>query len=418
MYRAIETCRICGNPELDPVLDLGEQCLTGVFPRRRDERVTAGPLELVKCREDAGTDACGLLQLRHTYDLAELYGLNYGYRSGLNAAMVRHLHAKVKDILALVPLAAGDLVIDIGSNDGTLLSAYPEDGPTLVGIDPTGVKFESYYPRHVRLVPDFFSARAVAEAFPGRRAKVVTSIAMFYDLDDPMDFMRQVRDVLADDGVWVFEQSYMPTMLRRTAYDTVCHEHLEYYRLKQIAWMAERVGLRLLDCRFNDVNGGSFSVVAARSEAPYPAADETIAEVLAEEERAGLATPAPYRAFRDRVRDHREALRRKVAEINAAGGKVYAYGASTKGNVVLQFCGFTASDIACVAEVNEDKFGRYTPGTGIPIVPETEARAGRPDYLMVMPWHFRDGIVAKERNYLEAGGKLLFPLPRIEIVGG
>src|SRR5450759_3424359 len=236
MYKKVEKCRICGNPNLERVLDLGEQMLTGVFPREKGTKVTIGPLHLVKCM--GGDSVCGLVQLEHSYDLGEMYGENYGYRSGLNASMVAHLRGKVKTILGQVALREDDLVIDIGSNDSTTLQAYPSSGRVLVGVDPTAVKFHSYYPPHIQLIPDFFSAALVKARFPGQKAKVVTSFSMFYDLEDPMGFMQQVYDVLADDGVWVFEQSYMPTMLDTNSYDTVCHEHLEFYALRQSKWMA------------------------------------------------------------------------------------------------------------------------------------------------------------------------------------
>ncbi len=240
------------------MLDLGELMLTGVFPKAVREKVTTGQLRLVKCT--GKNDACGLLQLEHSYDLGEMYGENYGYRSGLNASMVTHLHNKVKGILGLVTLNKGDLVIDIGSNDGTTLQVYPADSLVLVGVDPTGVKHHSYCPAHIQLIPDFFSEALITERFPDKKARVITSFSMFYDLEDPLDFMRQVYDVLADDGIWVIEQSYMPTMLETNSYDTVCHERLEFYALQQIKWMADRIGFRIIDAEFNDVNGGSFSI--------------------------------------------------------------------------------------------------------------------------------------------------------------
>jgi Putative zinc binding domain/Methyltransferase domain len=254
MYKKIEKCRICGNTHLECVLDLGEQMLTGVFPREKNANITIGPLRLVKCV--GGDDACGLLQMEHSYDLGEMYGENYGYRSGLNTSMVGHLNNKVKRILELIELHKGDLVIDIGSNDSTTLQAYPSSGPVLVGVDPTGTKFHNYYPPHIQLIPDFFTSALVKAKFPGQKAKVVTSFSMFYDLEDPMGFMQQVFDLLADDGIWVFEQSYMPTMLDTNSYDTVCHEHLEFYTVRQIKWMADRVGFKILDVEFNDINGG------------------------------------------------------------------------------------------------------------------------------------------------------------------
>lgn len=391
------------------VLDLGSQVLTGVFPKERGTKITRGPLHLVKCH--GGGDTCGLLQLEHSYELSEMYGENYGYRSGLNASMVWHLHAKVRHIEALVALREGDLVIDIGSNDSTTLQAYPSN-LTLVGIDPTGVKFHAYYPPHIQLIPDFFSSALLAQRFAGRKARVVTSFSMFYDLEDPLGFMQQVHEVLADDGIWVFEQSYMPTMLAMNSFDTACHEHLEYYALAQIEWMCKRVGFRIVDVEFNDINGGSFSVTAAKtSSRTEPHA--RVREAFDAERALGLHTLEPYRAFAQRVADCKRELQSFVREARAQGKTVAALGASTKGNVLLQYCEFTAADISMVGEVNAEKFGAYTPGTEIPIVPESELLTRNPDYLLVLPWHFR-------RFFLQAnkfkGHQLVFPLPRVEVV--
>jgi NDP-4-keto-2,6-dideoxyhexose 3-C-methyltransferase len=409
MITKLTNCRICGNAQIEQVLDLGEQMLTGVFPKRRDETVTTGPLQLVKCT--GSDDVCGLLQLAHSYDLGEMYGDNYGYRSGLNASMVAHLNRKVERINGLVALTAGDLVIDIGSNDSTTLRAYSQPGLTLVGVDPTGSKFREYYPEHVALIPDFFSSKLVEERFPGRKAKVVTSFSMFYDLPAPMEFMRQVHEVLADDGIWVFEQSYMPLMLDTNSYDTVCHEHLEFYALRQIKWMADRVGFKIIDVEFNDVNGGSFSITVAKGSGddPLPA---HVQKILDDEDAAGLHTLAPYRAFADRVARSRETLRAFLAKAKAEGKTVAALGASTKGNVLLQYCGLTEEDLFAVGEVNAEKFGAYTPGTFLPIVPERELLAKNPDYLLVLPWHFRSFF---ENSPAFAGRQLLFPLPNLEV---
>ncbi|NKI95071.1 class I SAM-dependent methyltransferase [Rhizobacter sp. SG703] len=409
MINKISKCRVCGNTHLHLVLDLGGQMLTGVFPRSTDAKVTTGPLRLVKCV--GGDEVCGLLQLEHSYDLAEMYGLNYGYRSGLNASMVKHLHEKVARIMRTVSLQAGDLVVDIGSNDSTTLQAYPKD-LTLVGVDPTGVKFHTYYPAHVQLIPDFFSGRLVKERFPGRKARVVTSFSMFYDLEDPLQFMREVHEVLADDGIWVFEQSYMPTMLEMNSYDTACHEHLEYYALRQIQWMADKVGFRIVDVEFNDVNGGSFSVTVAKADgkvAPVAA----VQQLLDAERERGLDTLAPYEQFAQRVAQLRTELRDFVLSARAAGKTVAVLGASTKGNVLLQYCGLDASLISQVGEVNAEKFGAFTPGTFIPIVPEPDLLAANPDYLLVLPWHFRAFFLG---NGKYKGKTLVFPLPRLDVV--
>jgi len=417
VHTEISKCRICNNQDLIPVLSLGVQSLTGVFPSRKDQPVTAGPLDLVKCAEKEDGGSCGLLQLRQSYDLNEMYGLNYGYRSGLNRSMVEHLHLKVGKICAVVDLRPGDLVLDIGSNDSTLLQGYPRMGCDLVGIDPTGVKFRGYYPEHIRLIPDFFSAAAVRKHLGDRKAKVISSIAMFYDLESPIDFMRQIHEVLADDGIWVFEQSYMPTMLDMNAYDTICHEHLEYYGLKQIKWMADRAGFKIIDVELNNVNGGSFSLIVARTKAPYREANNLVEMILHKESDMGLHTLRPYEAFKQRVIEHRDQLVHFMQRARKEKKVVLGYGASTKGNVILQYCGITTGDIPFIAEVNKDKFGCFTPGTLIPIISEAEARAMKPDYFMVLPWHFKDNIVAKEADYLRAGGKLFFPLPELEAIG-
>ncbi|TSA55951.1 MAG: class I SAM-dependent methyltransferase [Methylophilaceae bacterium] len=408
-YKKIEQCRICGNSNLMGVLDLGEQMLTGVFPREKGESITVGPLRLVKCM--GGNEVCGLLQLEHSYSLNEMYGENYGYRSGLNASMVAHLHGKIKKILEQVELHEGDLVVDIGSNDSTTLQAYPVHGPVLVGMDPTGVKFHTYYPPHIQLIPDFFSSALLKAHFPGKKAKIITSFSMFYDLEDPLAFMREIYDVLTDDGVWVFEQSYMPAMLETNSYDTVCHEHLEFYALHQIKWMADRVGFEIVDVEFNDANGGSFSITVSKSSDNANMAP-SVQHILAEEHAKGLDTLAPYHAFADRVARSRRDLLEFIKTAHAEGKVVAALGASTKGNVLLQYCGLTEKEIPYVGEVNAEKFGCYTPGTWIPIIPEKESLAMQPDYLLVLPWHFRKFFENSDklRNFT-----LVFPLPLLEI---
>lgn len=411
MYTEINRCRLTGSSRLLPVLDLGNQHLTGVFPRTPHEDVVSGPVQLVFCPDG------GLLQLKQSYSLDQMYGGNYGYRSGLNQSMVTHLDQIANYLTDFVELASGDTVLDIGSNDGTLLGAYQPNGLTLIGIDPSAEKFRQFYREAAHLVVDFFSAALFNRHFPGRKAKIVTSVAMFYDLEDPVQFARDVASVLAAEGVWHFEQSYMPLMLKRDAYDTVCHEHLEYYALSQIQWITQRAGLKILSIKFNDINGGSFSVTAARQEARYPADAKSVDEIIATEKSQKLDTVDPYLAFRGRVARHRQELTELVHKLNAQGSVVAGLGASTKGNVVLQYCGFTPSDIRFISEVNPDKFGCYTPGTLIPIISDTERATRQPDYMLVLPWHFRENIIEREAEFMSRGGRLIFPLPRIDVVG-
>jgi hypothetical protein len=409
-YKAIDKCRVSGSDDLVSVLNLGFQELTGVFPKSPSDVITRGPLELVWCPQS------GLLQLKHSYESSEMYGDNYGYRSGLNQSMVNHLTAKVAYLEKLIDLQPGDSVLDIGSNDCTLLKAYGIGGIERTGIDPTGKKFAEFYPDDVKLVPDFFSAEAYRST-NARPAKIITSIAMFYDLDDPIAFARQVDACLAPDGIWHFEQSYMPSMLRLNSYDTICHEHLEYYSLGVVRTILDAAGMKIVDVIMNSVNGGSFAVTATKkANQTIRPNDAVINWLLEQEDRMGINTPRPYRDFEERVFRHREDLIRLVRSLSADGKKVLGYGASTKGNVVLQFCGFTSEDIPAVAEVNPEKFGRITPGTHIPIVSEADAHAMKPDYYLVLPWHFKEGILRREQDYLNSGGKFIFPFPEIEII--
>jgi hypothetical protein len=410
MPNRINKCRITGSRNLVSVLSLGQQAFTGIFPRRADQTVPFGSLELLWCPDS------NLLQLAESFDPVSMYGESYGYRSGLNGSMIRHLAFKADHLTRLADLHSGDLVLDIGSNDATLLKSYKLPDLHRVGIDPTGTKFQQFYPPEVQLVPDFFSRRNFIDAVGPAKAKLITSIAMFYDLEDPIAFARDVHDCLDDRGIWHFEQSYMPSMLRMNSYDTVCHEHIEYYSLSSVLKVLDAADMEVVDVAMNAVNGGSFAVSAARKGGPHRRNLPVIQWLLNDEARIGLHTPKPFRDFEERVFQHRRSLTTLIKSLNAAGKKVFGYGASTKGNVILQFCGLTAEDIPCIADVNPDKFGCVTPGSHIPIVSEQEARARKPDYFLVLPWHFKAGILEREAEFLAGDGHLIFPMPEIEIV--
>jgi hypothetical protein len=417
MYKEVNSCRICGNSNLIKVLDLGLQYLTGVFPKDQDKALTKGPLALVKCMPKANENVCGLVQLQHSYDLDEMYGDTYGYRSGLNQSMVRHLQGKVKKIEGTIDLKDGDVVIDIGSNDATLLKAYSNSNIQLYGVDPSAEKFRHFYTDNISLITEFFPSQSLFEKMNGNKAKIVTSISMFYDLEEPLKFVEAVYNVLDSNGVWVFEQSYMPTMIKTNSYDTVCHEHLEYYCLKQIKWMMDSVGFKIIDIELNTINGGSFSLMVAKKESSvFKENTKLIDEFLDNERKEGYDTMALYEGFSKKVNQHKEELVSLLTKLKNEGKIVMGYGASTKGNVMLQYCNITENLLCNIAEVNEDKFGSFTPGTHIPIISETEAKAKKPDYLMVLPWHFRENFLAREKAYMEQGGMLIFPLPQIEII--
>jgi hypothetical protein len=409
MHTEISRCRISGSSNLINVLSLGEQYLTGVFPKARDQKITKGPVDMVWCPDS------GLVQMKQSYSLEEMYGDNYGYRSGLNQGMVNHLQNKVNYLLRKVKPSPGDIILDIGSNDATSLKFYP-NYLKRIGIDPTGNKFKEYYPSDILLVADFFTADNFKLIFPNEKATIVTSIAMFYDLEDPIKFASDIEEVLADDGIWHFEQSYLPSMLRTNSYDTICQEHLEYYSLIAVNYILEKCNLKILDVELNDINGGSFAITACKKKSNRDQNKAVINWMIEEEIKMGLNTIEPYKQFAQRVVKHSSSLISLLDKLKDDGKKILGYGASTKGNVLLQYCGIDTKYLDCIAEVNEQKFGSFTPGTLIPIVSEIEAKAMKPDYLFVLPWHFRNNILNREKEYRAAGGKFIFPLPYIEIV--
>jgi hypothetical protein len=409
MYKEITKCRICESKKIITVISLGDQYLTGVFPKQKDEKLTIGPVDLVWCSD------CNLLQMKQSYSLDEMYGDNYGYRSGLNQSMVKHLQKKIQNLEKLANPNEKDLVIDIGSNDATSLKAYTGKFRK-VGIDPTGKKFKEYYNEDIKLIPDFFTAKKFNEIFPNEKAKIITSIAMFYDLENPTSFVKDIESCLDNDGIWHFEQSYMPSMLKTNSYDTICHEHIEFYSLKVVKNLLEACELRIIDVQMNDINGGSFAVTACKTNSNYKSNTVLINWLLEEEKKMELDTIKPYQEFSKRILLHKGKIKDLINRLISDGKKVFIYGASTKGNVLLQYCEFSDNEFEFVAEVNPEKFGSFTPGTNIPIISEKQAKGMYPDYFFVLPWHFKNDILSREEEYIANGGKFIFPLPEIEII--
>ena len=296
------------------------------------------------------------------------------------------------------------------------MNAYKTPNIERIGIDPTGDKFKEFYTDDIKLVSDFFSA-ANYKITTSKKAKIITSIAMFYDLESPVNFAKEIEEILEEDGIWHFEQSYMPSMLRMNAYDTICHEHLEYYSLNVTKYILEKAGLKIIDVIMNSINGGSFAVTACKQNNNSLMGNITVVDwMLIQEIRMGLDLLKTYKNFEERIYRHRSDLIRLIKGLVKDGNKILGYGASTKGNVLLQFCDFTDKEIIAIADINPDKYGCYTPGTNIPIVSEDDAQKMGPDYYLVLPWHFKDGILKREKSYLESGGKFIFPLPEIEII--
>lgn len=408
-------CRLCGNPDLKLILNLGEQPLSGVFPRPEAPDPSVSPLELIRCNTEARSDACGLVQLRHQADLSEMYGASYGYFSSISPTMVSHLEEKVRQLKEFVKPAKGDVVLDIGCNDGTLLNAYGADSGLLrVGMDPSSRKFISSFQPGIKVGFDFFSEKGVRALIGDRQCRIITSIAMFYDLDDPMDFMRQIRALLAPDGIWALELSYLPLLCTQLTYDQICHEHVTYLGLSHMAWMMKRTGLKILDVSFNDVNGGSFYIYVGHDDGPHQPNTGKITAILNSEQ--SFDTEAPYNRLRSRVLANRDEIRHFFALARAAGKHIYGYGASTKGNIVMNYCGVTKGDLIAIGDRNPEKDGLTTPGTRIPIISHAKLRKRMADYYFVLIWHFRTEVIRDEIDFILRGGKLVFGLPRLHVV--
>jgi hypothetical protein len=329
--------------------------------------------------------------------------------------MANHLKKKFIYLKKKYHLKNSDLIIDIGSNDGTFLNFFL-NFKNLIGIDPTIKKFSRYYKNNIKKLPHFFSYEILKKNYIFKKAKLITSISMFYDLEDPIKFVLDIKKSLDKDGVWHFEQSYMPSMIKEYSYDTICHEHLEYYSLTMICKILKKCNLRVLDVQLNEINGGSFSVTASHENSRYKSNSRIIKKLINEEKILGFDKIEVYKKFNNKIKKHKKNLFQLLYNLKNKNKKIFGYGASTKGNVILQYCGIDSKLIKNIYEVNEDKFNKYTPGTKIKILSDKKISKKNCDFLLVLPWHFKDFILKKEKKIIKQGIKFIFPLPRIEIV--
>jgi hypothetical protein len=411
------TCRVCGSAALTNVIDLGEQYLQGSFvkPGKELPSMRKIPAILLRCDPTRDENACGLLQMAHSVPPNILYSA-YWYRSGTNKTMRDHLKGIVNDATDI--LKRDDArVLDIGCNDCTLLKNYP-DTFTRYGIDPSDISHE-LDEGSIKIIKDTFPSDELSNDTDGAPFDIITSIAMFYDLEDPVAFVSNIKKSLSEDGIWMFEMSYMPMMLRMNSYDTICHEHIEYYSLAVIETILKKAGLKIFKISLNDINGGSIRCYATHTKNFKYSKKEYIVEIdkLRQEEfDMELDTDRPYKDFQKRIDAHKEELISLLKDLKMKGKTIHIYGASTKGNTILQWCGIDKLIIDYAAERNPDKYGATTLGTDIPIISEEESRALRPDYYLVLPWHFKGEFLERERAILESGVQMIFPLPEIDII--
>ena len=411
-----QTCRVCGSPHLTEAIDLGEQYLQGSFVKEGHSMPTLQkfPTLLVRCNVTENEKACGLLQLADSVPSDILYA-NYWYRSGTNATMRNHLAGIVKSAIGVLG-SNPERVLDIGCNDGTLLGNYAGTVERF-GCDPSDIARVIKPP--ITLVNTIFPSPQLTAAAGGKKFDIITSIAMYYDLESPTAFARAVRDFLAPEGIWILEMSYLPLMLKQNSFDTICHEHLEYYSLGVLEYIAREANLHVFKAELNDVNGGSLRLYltqAGNTRYDTTEGENFLRHLRAHEVAIKLDTAEPYLAFQRRIEDVRKTLMAFLADVRRKGERVHLYGASTKGNVLLQWYGIDSSIVDCAADRNPEKHGARTLGTDIPIISEEESRAARPDYYLVLPWHFKAEFLERERAQIAAGTKMIFPLPEVTVV--
>ena len=395
----ITQCRSCGSTKLADILTLGNQYLSDFVDKGVDKKPESYPLDLVMCRE------CTLLQLKETTPSSSLYNDHYGYRSGINQTMREELALIVREASKRVDLQSGDIVVDIGSNDGTLLSNYL-NGIIRVGFEPVS-KLAFDCEKHAEtVINEFFSREAYVFS---QRAKIITAISMFYDLDNPNKFVSDMVDILDPEGIIVIQQNYLVGMLEQHAFDNIVHEHLEYYSLTSLEKLLNRHGLEVFDVETSSINGGSFRTYVRHMDA--------LKKMRYMERKLKLDNEWTYMLFALEVKKLTKKLHNFIEGEVKKGKTVYIYGASTRGNTLIQAAGLDNKLIKAAVERNPEKWGKKIASVDIPIISEEQARKEKPDYFLVLPWFFRSEIIKRESEFIKQGGKLIFPLPKMEVIG-
>ena len=412
----IEKCRVCGGTELIPSIDIGEQYLSSVFPENLEYRKTVVqyPLNLVMCKKEKDGTTCGLIQLGHRLDLTSMYDA-YPYTSSTNSSMARILQDVFENGQALNNINRNDVILDIGGNDGTLLSFFKDKSLKLINIDPAKNISPLIDSPNYTFVNDFFSKSAFNQVSK-KKAKLIFSVAMFYHLNDPLEFARAVASCLDNDGVLIIQMAYLPAMIQTNMYDNIVHEHAGYYGAQHIKWVMDKVGLEVFDVVENDVYGGSFRIFVKKKGCKKFSPTKHYRLILDKELAEGLFDIAIYKNFAHRVEKTRTALINLCQKIKADGKIIWIYGASTKGNTILQYCGLGYREITAAADSNPFKIGKYIIGSDIPIKSEEEMRATKPDYLLALPYSFVNAFIKREAGLVAQGTKFIVPLPEVKII--
>ena len=407
-YNRIHRCRLCYSNKLKSLIDFGSICLSSAFPYKNLKYKKIIPMIFGICKN------CRSVQLLHNYDLKALYNNDYGYRSGINQSMIDHLTSITNDIKKIIKFKIGDYVLDIASNDATLLKSYKFSKINYVGIDPTINKYKKFYPKHFKTKSTLFSKNKYLNLSNKQKAKVITSIAMFYDVQNPNEFVSDIKDILSKNGIWVMEMYYLPILLKYNAYDSICHEHITYFSLNQINYLCEKNNLKIFKVSLNSMNCGSIRYFICHRDARFKLDYNSINKCKKLEKI--LDQDSCFYNFKKRIKLLSKKLYLIIKNLNKRKKTIHVYGASTKGNISLQYLKLSVKDISFAADRNPLKWNRKMPGSNIPIISEASSRAKNPDYYLVLPWHFKKGFIKREKKFLAKGGKLIFPLPKIEIL--
>lgn len=415
-YQITHRCRICGSEQLTEVIWLDEQYLSPTFVKTNEGNALVNikaPMTLLLCDRKKNSQGCGLLQLKEAVNKDLLY-TNYFYRSATSTTMREDLKDVVRDVERHVSLEKGDSVLDIGANDGTMLAYFPAH-TRRIGIEPAKNIDWSTLDPSLKMVNDYFSKKALETVAPGEKVKAITACAMFYDLEDPNGFVADVKSILAPNGVWCIQLSYLPLMLQNMNFYDICNEHLEYYSLHTLQSLMKRHHLTIVDATTNAVNGGSVRVFITHDEGS-PTPSSSFLKLYNEEERLALYDVDTYSQFFAQMTNLRDTVRNHILREQKRGHLVLGLGASTKGNVLLQFFGITKEMLPAISERNPDKVGLRTLGTDIELISEEDARQRKPSCMLVLPWYFKEEIVKREQEYIQRGGTLLFPMPSPHLV--
>ncbi len=402
----ITNCRGCKKNNLKKLFSLGNLCFTGKFPSI-NQNIEKKPIQLVICND------CELVQLGHNFDLKYLYGPDYGYRTGINKTMLTHVKNVTKYLTKLTKLKKNEFVLDIASNDGSLLNFYNKKIITF-GIDPILNKYHNEYKNINFKISDFFSAEKIRKKTK-KKFKIITALSVFYDALDPNKFLKDVKNLLLKEGVFLLEFADLESIVRYKMFDTICHEHLEYYSSKVIINLCKKNGLKVFDIKSNKINGASKQFYISHSISKFKINFKKINNILKSEENLKLSSISTFKKFIKDINNIRLNLLRLLKKYKKLGKTIHCYGASTKGNVLLQYFKIDNKLIDYVSERNPNKYSLFTPGTKIRIISEVLSRFYKPNYYLVLPWHFKEEILSREKLIRKKGTKFIFPLPKLKI---